>query len=142
MKKICDHFFGILKYDSISQFWCCKKKLSSGRFITVYLNTGFVPTVKLINSFISSFKIVRKNEKRLKTIAVKRLRNIYHNYGWSNGKTISEVIFMKRMKPESIILHIDGSADITYDDGGLFQGHTIYIGVKKNGKFKDTCFQG
>jgi len=142
MKKVRDSFFGLIKYDKIAQVWEGKKTLSSGRSIVVYLNTQRVPTVKLLGIFISSFNATTNNEKKLKKIGAKKLRNIYHKYGWSFGKKISISSFMGRMKLKSIFLNIDGSADIEYDDGGLFQGHVIYIKVNKKGNFDEANFHG
>ena len=48
----------------------------------------------------------------------------------------------KRLRLETVELRADGSAKLSYDDGGLFRGHSIGVWVAPDGTVERAVMGG
>ena len=56
-----------------------------------------------------------------------------YNSAWNDGPPIDSDAFISRMTMTTLSVYADGSAEIDYNDGDLFLGHTITGSVSKDG---------
>ncbi|MBD2167846.1 DUF2262 domain-containing protein [Calothrix membranacea FACHB-236] len=65
-----------------------------------------------------------------------------YNKRWNNSAEIDCLTFIKLIKLVSVHINTDGSADLFYDDGELFGGHTIIVSIDCNGVCEDAQIAG
>lgn len=61
---------------------------------------------------------------------------------WNEGEIISKDEFKKRINIQGILIFCEGNAELYYDDGDLFWGHTIVVDVDENGLYQEAQIYG
>ncbi|WP_461445625.1 DUF2262 domain-containing protein [Maribacter sp.] len=66
------------------------------------------------------------------------------NEDWldQNEKQLSENQFKKQIELTSILFYHDGSSTLGFNDGSIFWGHNIMVGLSKDHKFIDAQLYG
>jgi hypothetical protein len=85
---------------------------------------------------------VGEGEPDLRRAAAAELLDI-HNEEWNDGPVpIGHEEFARRLELRSITFFPEGDAELAFDDGGLFEGHTVVVTVGADGSFEGAGFFG
>jgi hypothetical protein len=141
---IDDTTLGHLTWEAEMDWWSCNVELHPGSPIEFCVSAtaadGLRP-VALIQSGHDALVLIQRQEEEIKLATAEQLLDL-HNEAWNEGDPIDRATFASRMKIESIIAYPDGTTEITYDDGNLFLGHTIFVGLDREGAVTGASFQG
>jgi hypothetical protein len=137
--KITDPQFGELTFDERIKWWEGRVTISAGTF-ELYIHTPRENSDAITDNARITFKQIEDLEKAAKEFSAADLLKVF-NTTWNDGDAITASEFMKRLKPSAIQLWPNGNAEISYGDGGLFEGHEI--GARyRGGKFIEAVVQG
>jgi hypothetical protein len=64
------------------------------------------------------------------------------NSTWNEGDPIDADEFIRRMSPDSIVVHAGGRADVSYHDDDMFLGHAISVRIAPDGTFIESLIEG
>jgi len=86
---------------------------------------------------------INNSQKSFENAIARRLLSL-KNETWleENEKPISKSQFISRIKLTNISFFSDLSAELYFDDGQLFWGHTIVIDITKSGRVEDANIAG
>lgn len=83
--------------------------------------------------------IDKKNEAA--NAAANRLLDIY-NANWNEAAPISREEFVEKLSVSSIAICTDGSAELDFDENGMFLGHAVVVRFDQDGVITDATFEG
>ncbi|OUL27696.1 hypothetical protein BV372_25650 [Nostoc sp. T09] len=140
-KTIKNEVLGELVWDSDLDCWSSKVEITPGNIVNLSVDIEDVETSAVIERASHSFTRIQKQEVNLRRCAANQLLDLY-NHTWNDGDEIDCPTFMKLIKLEEVHFNSNGSANLYYDDGDLFWGHTIILSIDCDGAFKDANIAG
>ncbi|BAZ02272.1 hypothetical protein NIES37_62840 [Tolypothrix tenuis PCC 7101] len=135
-QKIQNDILGELVWNSKLQWWSNQVEIIPGNIVnlSVDIDDTEIPACH-------SFTRIQAQEINLRRFAANQLLERYNKH-WNNGTEIDCLTFIELIKLVSVHINTDGSADLFYDDGELFGGHTIIISIDCNGACEDAQIAG
>ncbi|MBN8579512.1 MAG: DUF2262 domain-containing protein [Anaerolineae bacterium] len=136
---IDDIRFGKLIWEHELEWFSGKVNLFS-RNVNLHISSRNSPPV-ISDKSREAFNIISQSEEKILQKASDDLLAIF-NENWNNEGTINSSAFQNRLILEAIILYPDGEAEIYYNDGNMFLGHTVIVKMSEDGKFTEAGIAG
>lgn len=134
-------YLDVLAYDKKRGNYEGKVEIENGYFIDITISPESYDKELVFKLAENTFREIRvMNESYKEKIAADLLK--LHNEVWSEGKIISKNEFKKRINIQGILIFGEGNAELYYDDGDLFWGHTIVVDVDENGLYQEAQIYG
>jgi hypothetical protein len=144
-RTIHDEVLGTLTWNDTLDWWEGRVELVPGHGIglslTVEEDEADAPAVAEIAFARDLLARLREREPEARVVAAEELLEIY-NEEWNDEEPLSEEEFMSRLTLEDVNIAPDGSAELYYQDDGLFAGHTVLVTVGADGNFEDADVAG
>jgi len=137
---IHDEMFGELRWDDRVDWYESEVGISGGRRIRVSIKVGDDGPHAAIEQARRDFLTVLANEPSYRKQTAGALIDAHNNH-WNDGGKTDIDGFMARMTLESIVFHVI-CAELCYDDGDLFWGHSIYTSLDSELRFTNAIFEG
>ncbi|MER2261462.1 MAG: DUF2262 domain-containing protein [Psychrobacillus sp.] len=118
-----------------------KVEIENGYFIDITISPESYDKDLVFKLAENTIKKIRVMNESYKEIIAEDLL-ILHNEVWNEGKIISKNEFKKRINIQGILIFGEGNAELYYDDGDLFWGHTIVVDVDENGLYQEAQIYG
>lgn len=138
-----DELLGTLTWDDTLDYWTGEAVMAGIGPVRISVDTEdeeITPAEALANTH-GTYLILRNREPEVRDFAAAALLET-HNQAWSQGEAIDEVAFAEQLSLEDISFHPDGSAELFYNAGELFGGHTVIVTVDEDGAFDDAQIAG
>lgn len=136
-QAVRDDVLGLLTWDDSLEWWEGKREIIPGHTISVSVSSNDAPLETVMELARRAYRRVQTEEPSLRRAAADALLTL-HNEEWNEGEPIDGDTFTSRMVLTEFSAYDDGSAEVSYDDGGLFLGHTIIVSVDADGTIKDA----
>ena len=140
-QTIEDKTFGTLIWDDSLEWWEGKREIAPGHFVSIAVSPGDKPSETVLEQARQSLKHLQSEDLAFRRFAADTLLAL-HNEEWNDGPPTDGETFAGRMTLTEFAAYEDGRAEISYDDGDLFWGHTIFVSVDANGAFQDAGING
>gem|GEM_PF-3589668 len=135
-----DKVFGALVWESEYNWWSSTVEITPGRRVKIGVCGKRDNPAKVIGQAKILFLTIRGNERELREFAAIKLLDLSQE--WNEGPEITRSDFIKKISIEAVTFYEEGGAEVYYNDGELFAGHTIIVRVAKDGKLKDALLGG
>ncbi|MEK4521047.1 DUF2262 domain-containing protein [Psychrobacillus sp. FSL W7-1457] len=133
--------FDVLAYDKDTGNYQGKIEIETDYFIDMTISPESYDKELVFKLAENTFRKIRiMNESYKEKIAGDLLK--LHNEVWNEGEIISKDEFKKRINIQGILIFCEGNAELYYDDGDLFWGHTIVVDVDENGLYQEAQIYG
>jgi hypothetical protein len=133
-----DDTLGTIQYDKRFGWWSTITELTPDLEIDLTLELGAAESVP--ESILNAFKHLQDHELKLRQNVCSHLLELAED--WRNEdetpKPWTLEGFMKAVTITSASFDEHGAATIYYDDGEVFAGHVIIVGVSSTGVFEDA----
>ena len=144
-RTIHDETLGTLTWNSRLDWWEGQAEWAPGRRVGVSLSVedddpDAAPTAAIAHAG-RVLNSLAELEPEARQLAADELLEIY-NEEWNDGDPLSPDEFVTRLTLEDIGLAADGSAELFYQDGGLFAGHTVLVSLDEAGNLDDADIAG
>ena len=138
-----DAFLARLEQPNAYKEWDVEVELAPGLFVDAAFapRQGVEPAEGLANAR-KRYLAIRTDLGSGKRAAAEHLLELYNDEWSDEDEPIDADEFIRRMTLDTIVLKADGSADIDYDDGGMFLGHVIVLSLDADGKPSDATIAG
>lgn len=136
-----DTNFHGLEYDSESDEYTGKIELKNENFIEVTISIEDEDKATVLKLAEKTLQIIKKQEENYKRKTSEELIEL-HNETWNEGDIITKEEFVKRINLESIMFYCEGNAELYYNDGDLFWGHTIVVDINEKGEYESAQIYG
>jgi hypothetical protein len=137
-----DDTLGTLSYDKRFGWWSTITNLTPDLEIDLTLELGAAQSVP--ESILNAFKHLQNHEPELRRNICSHLLELAED--WRDEDDVPEPwtleAFMKAVIITSASFDEDGAATIYYDDGEVFAGHVMIVGVSSTGEFQDANIAG
>jgi hypothetical protein len=130
-----------LVFDSETNELTGKIDFNSGNLIDVTISIEGLDKDLVISLVKKTYQTIKVQEENYKIKTTEELIDL-HNETWNEGKSISEKEFINRIKLTGILFFCEGNAELYYDDGDLFWGHTIVVDINQNGEYESAQICG
>lgn len=144
-RTIDDETLGTLTWNSELDWWEGRAELSPthsiGLSITVEDEDAEAPSQAEIDQARRLLLRLREHEPEARLVAAEELLAIY-NDEWNEDEPLDEEEFMARLTLDDLSVAPDGSAELFYQDDGLFAGHTVLVSLGADGNFEDADIAG
>jgi hypothetical protein len=137
-----DDILGELTWDPLLNWWMGRVELLPGHPIEVYASPDPETGEFSVELARMAFLRVRGEDKRFRQESARWLLEVYNDFWNKSGRDLSVVGYIKRLRLETVELRADGSANLFYNDGGLFRGHSIGVWVTPDGKVQRAVMSG
>lgn len=117
--------------------WWAGSLAAEGGNITLYL-IGFARDE--LDRARDRVRWARDADLAIRAHAAQRLLPIY-NQSWGDS-TIDHATFCSRLRQNYLTVEHDGRMSVWYDDGGLFRGHAVTVGVGPGGELGEADIAG
>ena len=134
-------YLDVLAYDKKRGNYEGKVEIENGYFIDITISTESYDKDLVFKLAENTFKKIRVMNESYNEIIAEDLLKL-HNEVWNEGKIISKNEFKKRINIQGILIFGEGNAELYYDDGDLFWGHTIVVDVNENGLYQEAQIYG
>lgn len=139
--SINDDVLGTLTWDDSLKSYQGEREIAPGQKIGVSLSPSEDRLEELLVQARRAYQHLQRQEVALREAAADALLPL-HNETWSEGETIDRDTFVRRITLEGLTVYGDGSAELSYNDGDLFWGHTIVVSLREDGTVEDATIQG
>ena len=134
---------GELTFDANLDWWSTRMEISGAE---LRVDVSVDPSVDPAPAFDVAADIVRRVEPAtLAAYAASQLLDL-HNDTWrddDDGPPIDAATFAARLTPTSLTIELDGEgATLWFDDGDLFWGHIVHVGLDAQLQPVDASFSG
>ena len=138
-----DTFLARLEQADAYKEWDVEVEPVPGLFVNVVFapKEAIAPAEGLANAR-RAYLAIRADAESGKRAAAEHLLELYNDEWSDEDELIASDEFMRRMRLESIVLKADGSAQIAYEDGGMFLGHIIVVSLDAEGEPQDATIAG
>ena len=140
-QTIEDEVLGTLTWNKSVNCWGGETEIMPGHTISVTVLAEDTPLATVLEGARPLFQRLRADEPALRQAAADGLLARY-NSTWNDGPPLDSATFMAQIALNGFAAYEDGSAEINYDDGDLFWGHTITVSIDANGAFQDVGING
>lgn len=133
--------FSELQFDSDTKNYDGQVKFNNRDFVDLTISIEMFDKDKVFKLAENVFKKIEELEETYKESIAENLLTI-HNETWNEESITSKSEFINRIKLEGILFFCDGNAELYYNDGDLFWGHTIVVSINENGQYQDSQVYG
>jgi hypothetical protein len=133
--SVQEEVLGRLTWDNRFCCWSGEVDLFPGHRVVISVSQEDTELLEALRRARGTLERIREEEVGLRHAAAEELLDL-HNEEWNEGAPIDAMEFVRRMRLESIVFFPDGEADLFYQDGDLFEGHPIVVGVTSHGAFE------
>jgi len=133
--------FSELQFDSDTKNYDGQVKFNNRDFVDLTISIEMFDKDKVFKLAENVFKKIEELEETYKESIAENLLTI-HNETWNEESITSKSEFINRIKLEGILFFCDGNAELYYNDGDLFWGHTIVVSINENGQYQDSQIYG
>jgi hypothetical protein len=137
-----DDTLGIIQYDKRFGWWSTIAELTPDLEIDLTLELGAAQSVP--ESILNAFKHLQNHEPELRQEVCSHLLEMAED--WRDEDDTPEPWTLETLVETVTIVSAsfneDGTAIIYYNDGDVFAGHVIMVGVSSDGKFEDASIAG
>jgi hypothetical protein len=137
-----DEVLGELAWDSMLNWWMGRAELVPGHPIEVYVSPDEETGEFSVELARQAFLRVRGEDKQFRQESARWLLEVYNSCWNKAGRDLSVAGYVKRLRLQTVELRADGSAKLSYNDGGLFRGHSIGVWVAPDGKVQRAVMGG
>jgi hypothetical protein len=121
--------------------WTGSVKVARRAVEVTIVSDDLEPDVSIAKAWPVTEKLLAGETKLRRHAAAELLAD--HNASWRDGgRPIGRDALMKTMRLSGVTIYSDGSAEVFYEDGGLFWGHWIIVGTDERGRPDDACIGG
>lgn len=138
---IDDEVLGRLVWEPALERWEGEIELPPGHEIHVSFTGAAAEAEEGLARARRAYEFIGPSQEHLRRAAARRLLDVY-NDEWNEGDEIGEDGFIARMTLEAISFFASGDAEVFYDDGGLFRGHTVLVSIGSGGEITDADIAG
>ncbi len=87
---------------------------------------------------------LRRTESELNEIVIEQLLERYNEVreSWHLETPMSLGALARRVRLESVRAFDDGSAELCFDDDGIFAGHVVFVELWSDGSFRSVTVDG
>jgi hypothetical protein len=142
-----DDTLGTIQYDKRFGWWSTIAELIPDLEIDLTLELGAAESVP--ESILNAFKHLQNHEPELRATVCSHLLELAEEWrdeddtpGPQTSQPWTLETFKQAISITSASFDEDGSAIIYYDDGEVFAGHVIVVGVSSDGEFQDASIAG
>lgn len=139
MKNKC--IFDVLTFDIDRGNYEGKVEIQKGYFIDVTISVESFDKDLVFEVAENTFETIKVSEELYKEKIAEDLMQL-HNEVWNEGRMTNKDEFKKRIKMQGMLIFCVGNAELYYDDGDLFWGHTIVVDIDENGLYQDAQIFG
>lgn len=144
-RTIHDEALGTLTWNSRLDWWETQAEWAPGRCVGVSISVeddaaDTAPTAEIAHTR-RVLNSLPELEPEARQLAADELLEIY-NEEWNEGDPLSAEEFVTRLTLEDVGIAADGSAELFYQDGGLFAGHTVLVSLDTDGNLDDADIAG
>ncbi len=135
---------GELTFDANLDWWRTRRSIGGFEIgVDITVDPSVDPTPALDRA---ATMVARLDPAALAAFAAAELLEL-HNDSWrdeaEDGPPIDAATFAARLIPSSLTIDLDGTgATMWFDDGGLFWGHTVHVGLDAELQPTDAYFSG
>lgn len=133
--------FSEFQFDSDTKNYDGQIKFNNRDFVDLTISIETFDKDKVFKLAENVFKKIEELEETYKESIAEDLLTI-HNETWNEESITSKSEFINRIKLEGILFFCDGNAELYYNDGDLFWGHTIVVSINENGQYQDSQIYG
>ncbi len=145
---IKDPYLGTIQYCEDDEFYKGQINYDNNQVVEFYLlDLDFDSQENLKKTLEYTGKIVNDiilNHRKYKLFAADKLLEL-HNETWNEGKAIDTQDFIRLITLDVVHIYsddINNTANIYYNDGDLFWGHSIVIYTNSKGELKNAEIMG
>jgi len=144
-RTIHDEMLGALTWNSQLGWWEGQAEIAPDRSVTFSVSvedeeTDEEPRVEIENARRVLLRLPEQ-EPEARQLAADELLDIY-NEEWNDDDPLSAEEFMTRLVLDDVGIFADGSAELFYQDGGLFTGHAVLVTLDAAGNLDDADIAG
>ena len=136
-----DPIFGELTWEDNLEWWTGHVEVAPGHAIQVALSTTEGELETLLAQARPLLARIRREEADLRRATAEALLELY-NTAWNEGAAIDGARFAACITLQAVTFYPDGSAEMFYDDGDLFAGHTLLVSLDAQGNLQDATIAG
>ena len=133
--------FDVLTFDIDRGNFEGKVEIQKGYFIDVTISVESFDKDLVFEVAENIFETIKVSEELYKEKIAEDLMQL-HNEVWNEGRMTNKDEFKKRIKMQGMLIFCEGNAELYYDDGDLFWGHTIVVDIDENGLYQDAQIFG
>ncbi|MEK3976310.1 MULTISPECIES: DUF2262 domain-containing protein [unclassified Psychrobacillus] len=133
--------FDVLTFDIDRGNYEGKVEIQKGYFIDVTISVESFDKDLVFEVAENTFETIKVSEELYKEKIAEDLLQL-HNEVWNEGRMTNKDEFKKRIKMQGMLIFCEGNAELYYDDGDLFWGHTIVVDIDENGLYQDAQIFG
>ncbi len=137
--------FGVLNWDEKLGLYKTQLDLMAGQWVSVSIIDAGDEPLAGIERAAQMYQHIQNQEMNIRQTTADALIKNY-NENWRDEDEDEEVInaeaFMQRIRLEAISFYGDGSAEVYYDAGDLFLGHTIVASIDEQYRFRGATITG
>ncbi|MDQ2686365.1 MAG: DUF2262 domain-containing protein [Armatimonadota bacterium] len=144
-RTIHDETLGLLTWNSRLDWWEGRFLLAPGHPIGFSIgveedDSDANPTAEIQRTRLLLGRLPEL-EPEARQLAADELLDIY-NEEWNDDAPLSAEEFMARLTLDDIGIAPDGSAELFYQDDGLFAGHAVLVSLDADGNLDDADIAG
>jgi len=136
-----DTAFSKLTWEDNLEWWTGQIEVAPGHDIQVALSTTEGELETLLTQARPLLAHIRREETDLRRVTAKTLLELY-NTAWNEGAAIDGARLAACITLQAVTFYPDGSAELFYDDGDLFAGHTLLVSLDAQGNLQDATIAG
>ena len=139
-----DKTFGTLTWDDTLDYWTGRAEIGGVGLVGISVDSEGSDDVAPSEAFENArraYRAIREKEPAARDFAAEALLDM-HNQAWNEGQATDEETFVQKMILEDISFLPDGSAELFYNAGDLFGGHSIIVTLDEEGDFDDADLAG
>jgi hypothetical protein len=130
-----------LKWDAALQCWEGEISLSSPEPFRLSVFARDVVVSAITSQAHLAMDRVRQLESECRLYAANQLLETL-NQGWAEDGPITTDEFVRRLVPDSIVVHESGYTEVYFSDDDMFWGHLVAVRIKPDGTFQEALIEG
>src|SRR5262245_23247112 len=124
---------GELRWHPELAWWMGNADLAPGHRVEVDVTPDAASGEVSLEMIRDVFLRVRREEKSYRRESARWVLEVYNGFWKKGGRDLSVTGYVKRITLDTVWLRADGSAKLSYLDGGLFRGHSIGVWIQPDG---------
>jgi len=140
-QEINDDVLGRLVWDRRYEWWSGEVALSPEHAVGISVETESDDDASVLPKARRTYQRIKSElDKLLRAAATELL--VACNESRNAGEAIDAEAFITRMTLSDITFYADGSAELYFDDGGMFDGNSIVVSVTADGDMDEASVAG
>lgn len=140
-QMINDEVLGRLVWDRRYEWWSGETQFAPGHEVHISIETEVDDEEEVLQRARRAFQRLRTLRDQVCRAAASELLAEY-NADWNDGEPIGAEAFIDRMTLSDITFYADGSAELFFDAGAMFEGRSIVVSVDADGAIEEAAISG